>query len=221
MESELGKFIPCYDEFDEETRKRLEREVVIMNASRGGIVYRAGEECLGTVIVMSGQLRAFTSFNEGREISLYRLFAYDMCLFSASCMFNMSAVSISLMAEEETRYMIIPTALFTLLQDSSPRFASIVSKVMMERFSDVYSLLDQVLNRRINTRLAALLLEEADLASRDTLETTQEKLASHLGSAREVVTRTLKYLQEEGLIEVGRGSVRILDRKGLEEMAGL
>ena len=91
---------------------------------------------------------------------------------------------------------------------------------MASRFSDVMFLLDQILNRSFDARLAALLLEESSIAQSNELHLTHDQIARHLGSAREVVTRMLRHFQAEGLAETGRGVVLIRDAARLERLAG-
>jgi len=104
--------------------------------------------------------------------------------------------------------------------DSSFAVAHYTNELMASRFSDVMWLIDQVMNRRLDSRLAALLIEEEQLVGSNTLDITHEQLAKHLGSAREVVTRMLKYLHSEGLVELKRGRVNILDEQRLRKLAG-
>ena len=97
--------------------------------------------------------------------------------------------------------------------------ANYTSQIMASRFTDVMWLMDQVMWKSFDKRLAGFLLEESVLEETDTLKITHEKIASHMGTAREVVTRMLKYFQTEGLVRLSRGAVEILDRKGLSVLA--
>lgn len=104
--------------------------------------------------------------------------------------------------------------------EKSPAVANYTSQLMASHFSDVMWIMDQALNKKLDSRLAALLLEERELGGSDELHITHEQLGGHLGSVREVVTRMLKYFQGEGLVRLGRGSISILDVPGLEALAG-
>ena len=218
-EEAIREYLPHFDELDEGMQQRALSQVSLCHAAEHELIHKAGEECKGTIVIVCGSVRAFSDFADRREISLYRLGPYDMCLFSASCAFRYPGVQISLEAEEDTEYLVIPTPLFHCLQEASPRFAMLVNNIMQERFADIFALLNDILTKKLPTRLASLLLDEADRSASDTVAITQERLASHLGSAREVITRTLRYLQDDGLISIGRGAVHIKDRKGLERLA--
>ena len=90
---------------------------------------------------------------------------------------------------------------------------------MAERFSQVMWVLDEVLSKKFDARLAALLLREREYAGGDELKLTHEQLAAHLGTVREAVSRMLKYFETEGLVSLSRGSIRLTDKEGLRELA--
>mgnify|MGYP002312517500 FL=1 len=79
--------------------------------------------------------------------------------------------------------------------------------------------LDEVLNKKFDARLAALLLKEGEYAGKDEVKLTHEQLAAHLGTAREAVSRMLKYFEREGLVRLSRGSIRLADKEGLQDLA--
>ena len=104
------------------------------------------------------------------------------------------------------------------MAESAP-LANFTNALMAARFSDVMWLLEQLLWKSMDRRLAAFLLEEAAVEGTDTLRLTHERIAAHLGTAREVVTRLLRYFQSEGLVKLGRGSVELTDRRALAKLA--
>ena len=97
--------------------------------------------------------------------------------------------------------------------------ANFTNEIMATRFSEVMWLMEQIMWKSFDSRLAAFLLEESDLEETERLKLTHEKIADHLGTAREVVTRMLRYFQGEGLVRLSRGMVELLDRKRLEKLA--
>ena len=157
--------------------------------------------------------------DEGKELTLYRLLERDICLFSASCMMRSIEFEVMVEAEADTEVIHLPAEVFRRVTEQSAPAANYVNELMATRFSDVMWLMDQVLSKKMDGRLAALLLEECELAGSDTLSVTHEQLARHLGSAREVVTRMLKYFQNEGLVHLTRGSIALLDRERLSALA--
>ncbi len=113
----------------------------------------------------------------------------------------------------------IPVEVYKRLMQTSAVLANYTNELMAARFSEVMWRLDQILFQRFDRRLASFLLEESAIDGSDTLETTHEKIANHLGSAREVVTRMLKYFQGEQMVELSRGTIRLTDRTKLALLA--
>ena len=173
---------------------------------------------MGLLVIRSGQLRAFLTSDEGREITLYRLFERDICLFSASCMMNSIQFEITITVEKEAEFWIIPPYVFKSLMESSVAVANYTNQLMATRFTDIMWLVEQVLWKSLDKRLAHFLLEECTIEGTSVLKITHEKIAAHLGSAREVVTRMLKYFQTEGMVKLTRGAIEILDEEKLEQL---
>lgn len=194
------------------TKKKVVKKKDLIH---GGI----GNECTGLILVETGQLRAFILSEEGREITLYRLFERDICLFSASCMMNSIQFEISIEAEKESEIWIIPTEVYKNTMDVSVELANYTNQVMASRFSDVMWLMEQIMWKSFDKRLADFLIEEALLDETDELKITHETIANHLGTAREVVTRMLNYFQQEGIVKLTRGTVKITDKNKLAKVS--
>ena len=166
----------------------------------------------------SGQLRAYILSEEGREITIYRLFDRDMCLFSASCMMRSIQFDVTIAAEKDTDLWIIPVEIYQSIMAESAPLANYTNEIMAARFSDVMWLIEQIMWKSLDKRIAAFLLEEASIEETDTLKITHEIIANHLGAPREVITRMLKYFQNEGMVRLSRGTVEITDAEKLEEV---
>lgn len=212
----LKDYFPFWNKLTPDEQSRLSAAAAVRYCPAGTILQAGTDDCIGLVLVTRGRLRVYISSEEGKEITLYRLLERDMCLFSASCMMNNIQFDISVQAEEDTDFIIISPGVYKELMDTSLPVARYTNELMSSRFSDVMWLMDQVLNKRLDSRLAALLLEEAELSGSNVLTLTHEQLGSHLGTAREVVTRMLKYFQSEGLVRLARGSIELIDIAGLE-----
>lgn len=217
---ELKEFFPFWKTLTADQQARLTAAARPYTAQKGEMLHRGQSDCLGLVCVCSGVLRAYTLSGEGREITLYRLYERDVCLFSASCAMRAVDFDIFIQADQTSQLWVIPPEVYRHLMDESAPAANFTNELMAGHFSDVMWLLDQVLNKKLDARLAAFLLEAADREHSDTLSLTHEAIAGELGSAREVISRMMKYLQNEGLVSVRRGSVQLLDRPGLEKLAG-
>lgn len=212
---ELCDCFPAWGKLNDGERARLASAARLRRVPGGTPLHGGGQDCLGFLVLCSGRLRVFILSEGGREITLFRLLEGDACLFSASCMLSGLRLDLSIEAETDAELWVVPSEDYRALMEGSAALANYTNALMASRFSDVMWLLDQILFQSFDARLAAFLLEEAAMEGSDTLHITHERIANHLGSAREVVTRMLKYFQSEGLVSLGRGSVRLLDREGL------
>ncbi len=217
---QLKDFLPFWEKLTAKQKEELSSAVHKRHFEKGEILHRGGDDCIGLLLVLSGQLRAYTVSEEGKELTLYRLLERDMCLFSASCILNSIQFDVMVTAEQDTDVLHIPSDVYKRLMEESLSVANYTNELMATHFSDVMWLMDQTLNKKLDSRLAALLLEEQAFSGSDVLTLTHEQLGNHLGSVREVVTRMLKYFQSEGLVRLGRGSVRLLDQERLHQLAG-
>ena len=215
----ISELLPVFGELDAESRTALQSAAVRRVATQGDTIHNGSADCTGLVLIESGQLRAFILSEEGREITLYRLLERDICLFSASCMLRDIQFEIVLEAEKETTFWVVPSETYEKVLQRSLPLANYTNQLMASRFSDVMWLLEQIMWRRFDQRLADFLLEESALENTSTLTITHETIAKHMGSAREVVTRMLRYFREEGLVSLSRGTVTITDAEGLRKLA--
>ena len=186
---------------------------------KGTMISNGEENCIGFLVVIKGRLRVSTMSDEGREITLYRLLERDICLFSASCIFKSIQSDLLVSAEEDAKVWHIPSHIYKKVMEQSAPVANYTTELMASLLSDTMWLMDQVMNKKLDGRLAAFLLEESELEKTDQIQLTHEQVARHLGSAREVVTRMLKYFQQEEMISLERGRILIVKPEKLREIA--
>lgn len=213
-------YIPVFDHLTRSEQERLSQASFIRKFRKNEILHNGSQDCTGLVLVLSGQLRVFTISEEGREITMYRLFERDLCLFSASCIIHSIQFDMTVSAEKDAEVLMIPAEAYKSVMEVSAPLANYTNEVMASRFSDVMWLIDQILWKSFDKRLAGFLLEEMDIEETDTLRITHEAIGNHLGNPREVVTRMLKYFVNENLISLSRGIIEIKDRGGLQKIAG-
>jgi CRP/FNR family transcriptional regulator len=199
-------------------RDTLRQFIVKKQLTTGESMHSNSDNCSGLFLILSGQVRAYIVSESGKEITLYRLFDRDVCIFSASCMMKNIAFEIYIEVEKDTQAYLIPTAAFRKLSAESLAVQVFTNNLMASRFTEVMWIMEQALFMSFDKRLANFLLEQISIEASDTLEITHEKIANHLGTAREVVTRMLKYFQNEGMVSLSRGAIEILDRDKLEQM---
>ena len=192
---EFAEYFPIFNKLTPQQQSLLEGTVMHTTFPAGTVVHNGSLDCMGLILVQTGQLRAYILSDEGREITIYRLFDHDICLFSASCMMRSIQFDVTIAAEKPTSVWVIPPQVFGKLMEESVAMSNYVNELMSTRFSDVMWLMEQVMWKRFDQRLADFLVEESRLEGSTVLKMTHEKIANHLGTAREVVTRMLRYFQ--------------------------
>lgn len=215
----ISELFPVWNKLTSAQQKILEENAVLRTVEKGTVVHNGSIACTGVLLIAQGQFRAYSISEEGREITLYRLFERDMCLLSASCMLKSIQFEIILEAEKPAKYWIISVPAYQKIMEESAPLANYTNDVMASRFSDVMWLMEQVLWKSFDKRLANFLLEEIVLEESLVLKITHEAIGNHLGNPREVVTRMLRYFQNEGIVKLTRGTVEVTDKKKLEKIA--
>ena len=213
------ELFPIWNKLTHGQQEKLLRTIQKKEIKLGSELRTGEKACMGMVLVEQGLLRAYMVSEIGREITLYHLMDRDICLFSASCAIKGLEVSVSVSALRDTSVYVIPVGIYQELTQESTVFSNYMSEILAQRMSEVMWLMEQVLFHGFDSRLADFLLEHAGRLSCETCHITQDEIARNLGTAREVVTRMLKHFQTEGLVEVFRGGIRILDRVGLSQLA--
>ena len=215
---ELSGGFPIWDKLTAQQRETLTAAAAVRFAKRGTLLHGGSGDCLGLLVVREGQLRAYILSEEGREITLYRLFQRDICLFSAACAMGSLQLDIALEVEKDTEFFLIPPEVYRSVMEASAPLANYTNTLMAERFSQVMWLMEQVMWKSLDKRVAAFLLEEASIEGSSVLKITHEAIANHLGTHREVITRMLRYFQSEGMVRLSRGMVRLLDEDRLRQL---
>ena len=216
---EFSECFSIWNKLPREQQERLRSVTELQKISAGTVVHDGSPECKGMVLVKSGQLRAYMLSDEGREVTICRFFEMDICLFSASCVMPNMMFDVFIEAEKDTEIWVIPACLYQNLMDESLPLSNYSHALITNHFSEVMWLMEQLMWRSFDKRLAAFLVEEARIEETDSLKITHEKIAAHLGTAREVVTRMLRYFQSDGMVRLTRGTVVLTDKKALERLS--
>ena len=216
---EFSECFPIWNKLTREQQQRLSDVTELQQIKRGTVIHDGSPECKGMVLVKSGQLRAYLLSDEGREITICRFFEMDICLFSASCVMPNMMFDVFIEAEKDTEIFVIPACLYQNLMDESLPLSTYSRDLITNHFSEVMWLMEQIMWRSFDKRLAGFLVEESRIEETDCLKITHEKIAAHLGTAREVVTRMLRYFQSDGMVKLTRGTVELTNRKALEQLS--
>ena len=215
---DFASSFPIWNKLNAEQQQRLESVSEFRKVKKGTILHDGSPECLGMLLVHSGQLRAYILSEEGREVTITRFFEMDICLFSASCVMPNMQFDVFIEAEKDSEIWVIPACLYQNLMDESLAIANYSHNLITNHFSEVMWLMEQIMWKSFDKRLAKFLLEESALEGTDSLKITHEKIANHMGTAREVVTRMLRYFQSEGMVKLTRGTVDIVDAAALQKL---
>lgn len=214
----IAQYFPVFSKLTPQQQQMVLDYTAVRTVPAGTVVHNGAVECTGFLLVRSGQLRAYTLSSEGREVTIYRLFDHDCCLFSASCIMSSLQFEVIIETEKDSEIFIIPPSVYQKLMKESLPVSQYTNDLMATRFSEVMWLMEQIMWKSFDKRLAAFLTEEAAIEGTNLLKVTHEKIANHMGTAREVVTRMLRYFQGEGLVKLTRGAIEITDMAGLDAL---
>ena len=216
---EFSEYLPFWDKLTANQREHISAVIEYHDVKKGTHIHDSSAQCLGLVAVRSGQLRAYILSEDGREITISRLFEYDVSLLSASCVMPDMQFNVMIEAEKDTQFWSIPACLFKNLVDDSLAVSNYSRSLLSSNFSELMWLMEQIMWKSFDKRLASFLLEEAAIEGTNILKITHEKVANHLGTAREVVTRMLRYFQSEGMVKLTRGGIELCDLNKLKAIS--
>ena len=201
-------------DIDKETMCRTAHEAHF----KKGTNIHDGNECTGVILVKTGSLRLYILSEEGKEITLYRIFPGEMCMLSASCVLDTVTFDVFVDSEENSDCVVIGGCIFEDLTRRMPEVKIFALETALSRFSDVMWVMQQILFMSMDKRLAIFLLDESSKRGSDVITLTHEQIAKYMGSAREVVSRMLKYFSSEGLVKVSRGGIELIDKKRIRAL---
>lgn len=208
---------PFWEKISGADREYICRNSHMLTYPKGKNIHN-GEECSGVIFVCSGSLRLYMMSDEGKEITLYRLHRGNLCMLSASCVLDAVTFDVFVDAEEDSQCCVVSGPAFAAVSQRNPDIRIFALETAVSRFSDVMWVMQQILFMSMDKRLAIFLSDESARTGSDTIALTHGQIARYMGSAREVVSRMLKYFAGEGIVEVSRGGVTILDKKRLRDL---
>lgn len=215
----LSEHFLAWEHMSDAEKAALLDHTALRKFEKGTNLHSGESDCVGFFVVRKGMIRAYLLSEEGREITLYRLGPGDMCILSASCVLSTITFDVSVDAEEDTELLLIGAPFFSELSEKNIYVQCFAYQLGTERFSDVMWTMQQVLFMSMDKRLAVFLWDELAKTGEDTVHITHEQAARYIGSAREVVTRMLKYFASDGIVELSRGGIKVIDRKKLRALA--
>ena len=206
---------PFWSKLSDAEKELIEQTTYIETYNKGMLMHRTEDSCKGLMTVLTGQLRTYILSEEGREVTLFRVNAEEVCVLSASCLLDAITFDVLIEATEDTEVLVVPSAVLNQVMQQNPYVELFLYKAATEKFSDVMWTMQQILFLKIDQRVAQFLWDEMIQKNSMTLSITHDEIAQYIGSAREVVTKVLKYMVKENVLELKRGTIIILDKEKL------
>ena len=214
----IPQALTFWDKLNESQKNLLLNGITPVHYDKGTRIHSGENDCIGVILIKKGELRIYILSDEGKEITLYRLHDGEICVLSASCILDNITFDVHVDAEVDSEVLLIDSALYQQLCRQNIFAENFTDKLVIDSFSDVMWAMEQILFMSFDKRLAIFLSDEINRNQSETVELTHEQIAKYIGSAREVVSRMLKYFVQEGIVELSRKGVRVIDKKKLKEL---
>ena len=209
-------FFPTLNAIKNPAWSKLLENVKNMNFTPGELLFRNGEACQYYILVLSGTVRVKKTSLDGHELTLYRLQTGDACELTTTCLLANDYYRAEAIAETAVSAIVIPKVIFQEAISCSPEFSQLVYKDVEKGMSILLNLLEDVAFGPVDVRLAKCLLTHRNSANE--VNATHCEIAANLGTAREVVSRTLKRFEKYAWVKLHRGKISILDEKALQHI---
>ena len=218
IESAVTNSLTFYEKLNDSQKRTIADNAILKRLKQGYNVHSSAEECTGLIIVRSGELRVYMLSEDGREITLYRLFENDVCVLSASCVIESITFDVFIDAEEDSEIIIVNSGALNEIVSDNIYAECFMLKKATERFSEVMWVIQQILLFKADRRVAIFLIDEMNKTKSAMLNITHDKIARYIGSAREVVSRILKYFEREKIVKIHRGGLEVIDKTALMKL---
>lgn len=211
----VEQLYPFWAKLTDTEKSMVEQALFTEKYNKGMLMHRTEDSCKGLITVLSGQLRTYIVSEEGREVTLFRVNAEEVCVLSASCLLDTITFDVLIEATEDTEVLVLPSPVLNYLIQQNPHVELFLYKSATEKFSDVMWTMQQILFLKIDQRVAQFLWDEMLQKNSMILSITHDEIARYIGSAREVVTKVLKYMVKEQVLELKRGTIILLNKEKL------
>ena len=212
--SRITLAMPLLQRADASLINELKREAQFMKIPAGHDIFVDGDRVDGIALLLSGVVRVYKIGETGREITLYRFGLGQSCILSANAILSQKSFPAIATVEEDAEAIMIPADVFRSWVNKYDLWREFVFDLLSERLSTVMAVVDEVVFKRMDRRVASWLLNQAKV--QNPMRVTHQEIAAELGSSREVISRILEDFSREELIESGRGTTEVLDFEGLE-----
>jgi CRP/FNR family transcriptional regulator len=210
-------FYDFYSRAPESFQQKMREVAVYIEVERGHPIMQSGAACAGVLFVGSGRVRIFVEGERGRTANLYHVHSGECCPINIGASLLKTDAVASAVADSALKAVAVPAESFDMLRGESSELRDWLFDATASRYGEIVSLLRNVITLTVDQRLAAYLLKNVleDDEGGALVRKTHADLAMDIGTAREVVNRRLKVLQNADIVALGRGAIRIVDQAAL------
>lgn len=213
----ISQALPILKHASSELVREFQQAAFLARIPAGQDVFLEGDSIDAIALLISGVVRVYKIGETGREITLYRFGHGESCILTANAILSQKSFPAVATVEQEAEAVMIPADKFRDWVKRYDPWREFVFDLLSDRLSTVMAVVDEVVFQRMDRRVASLLIIKSKLLH--PIRTTHQELASELGSSREVISRILEDFSQKGLVEVGRGTIEILDFEELSSLA--
>jgi CRP/FNR family transcriptional regulator len=213
----LIQSMPILQRADQHMAQDIQRSAFFAKIPVGRDVFIEGDRVDAIALLVSGVVRVYKVGETGREITLYRFGLGQSCILTANAILSQENFPAIATVEQDAEAVMIPSETFRLWVDRYSLWRDFVFELLSHRLVSVMEIVDEVAFQRLDKRLAAFLLKRSYLGH--PIQITHQEIASELGSSREVISRMLENLVDEGLVASSRGVIEVLDLDALNSLA--
>jgi len=213
-EDEILDALPFLKGIEQAGIRELQRFGIFSLIPQNQFITMEGDSCQFFSFVLSGKIKVYKTAENGREITLYRLEKGQSCILTASCILSNKKFPAISFSEETVGVISIPSPLFLEWVGKYDFWRNYVFNLLSERLSAIISVVEEIAFRNVDIRLAQHLINITNV-NKDEIKTTHQLIAGDIGTSREVVSRLLKDFEEEGILILSRGSIKIIDYPSL------
>ncbi|PSK93159.1 Crp/Fnr family transcriptional regulator [Taibaiella chishuiensis] len=190
--------------------KALYDNSIVKEYKAGTVILSEQAHIRAIPIVISGTLKVIRTEEDGREILLYYIKAGESCIMSFLGGMHNGKSKVNAEVEEDAEILFLPIDKVPLLIREYPQWLDYIFRLYHKRFEELLEIINAIAFKKVDERLLTLLRKKAELVQSDTVAVTHEQLANELGTARVVVSRLLKQLEESGVLQLGRNKIVLL-----------
>lgn len=208
--------LPFLQELPPAALSDFENLMITKDFEQGVSIYSEGDRCIYMAFVLSGSVRIYKASEGTREITLYRIGPGQSCILTTSCLLSDRRFSAQSITEENSTIILIPSEIFIDWFNRYDAWRQYVFNLLSSRLTEVMDVVEEVVFRRLDTRIAEYLYNKY-LPDNLSLKITHAEIASELGTSREVVSRIMKDFERLGILTQQRGIISLLKPQSLKK----